>query len=340
MKTRRTLISCDIDFEKDGKQFGFLRLPHSTDDSAYGYIPIPIICIKNGAGPRGFFMAGNHGDEYEGQIALLKLARHLSQSEMKGRIIILPAANLPAVLAGRRNSPVDHKNLNRSFPGDPDGSPTSAIAHYIESVLLPKSDYAIDLHSGGRSLMYMPSALMHRSPDEKRTARALQALKAFGAPIGYIVPEGGDDRKFTSAAERCGIVYLSTELGGGGTVTPESLEVAESGVQRMLEHFGHVQPPPKSNSTPAHSRLMEVGGDDYYVYSADTGLFEPAVDLGANVTEGQIAGTIHFPESPWREPVTLHFRRTGVVLCRRMPSRTNPGDCLFHLGTDYRAQPS
>ena len=62
MTTSTSRISSEIDFDRDGKQIGFLRLPHSVHRSAYGWIPIPIACIRNGDGPRVLLMAGNHGD--------------------------------------------------------------------------------------------------------------------------------------------------------------------------------------------------------------------------------------------------------------------------------------
>ena len=65
-----------------------------------------------------------------------------------------------------------------------------------------------------------------------------------------------------------------------------------------------------------------------------TGVFEPLVELGDMVKEGQPAARIHFPETPWRAPVTAHFLRDGFVLCKRIPGRTARGDCLFHLGSD------
>ena len=73
------------DFDRDGKQHGFIRLPYSVHRSAYGWIPIPVACIKNGDGPRVLLMAGNHGDEYEGQVALGKLIRSLEAEEVCGR---------------------------------------------------------------------------------------------------------------------------------------------------------------------------------------------------------------------------------------------------------------
>ena len=157
--TRKSRITSEISFERDGKQQSFLRLPHSIHRSAYGWIAIPIIVIKNGTGPTVLLTAGNHGDEYEGQLALMKLCRELEPQDVRGRIIMLPATNYPAVIAGLRTSPIDDLNLNRVFPGDADGRPTEAIAHYIESELLSIADFAIDLHSGGSSLMYLPSSL-------------------------------------------------------------------------------------------------------------------------------------------------------------------------------------
>src|SRR5437879_13139080 len=92
----RSRLSPEIDLERDGKQTGFLRLPHSVHRSAYGWIPIPIAQISNtrgnGAGPRILLMAGNHGDEYEGQVALGRLIRPLEPSEVHGHSTILPSA--------------------------------------------------------------------------------------------------------------------------------------------------------------------------------------------------------------------------------------------------------
>ncbi len=79
-----TSIISEVDFDATGKQGGYLRLPHSVHRSAYGWIPIPITCLKNGNGPTLVVMAGNHGDEYEGQIAVANLARSLEARETCG----------------------------------------------------------------------------------------------------------------------------------------------------------------------------------------------------------------------------------------------------------------
>src|SRR4051812_46951152 len=170
-------ISTDVDFDKDGKQVGYLRLPHSVHRSAYGHLAMPIAVIKNGKGPTLLTMSGNHGDEYEGQVANTKLIRRLEARNIKGRVIVLPAANFPAAMAGMRTSPIDEANLNRVFPGDRDGTPTMMIAHFIETVLFQMADVVLDIHSGGSSLLYLPSALVHASEDKKRMSRLLELLQ-------------------------------------------------------------------------------------------------------------------------------------------------------------------
>ena len=76
----------------------------------------------------------------------------MKPEEIQGRVIIVPMANYPAAKAGLRTSPIDEQNLNRIYPGDPDGTPSFMIAHYIESQLFSIADYGLDLHSGGSSL--------------------------------------------------------------------------------------------------------------------------------------------------------------------------------------------
>ena len=201
MTSKISPLRADIDLDAPGKRVGHVRLMYSSHESAYGWIPIPIAVIKGGEGPSVLLTAGNHGDEYEGQIALLKLIRELQPEQVRGRVIILPRMNLPAAAAGRRTSPIDDGNLNRSFPGNPDGTVTQQIAYYVEHVLLPGCDYAFDFHSGGSSLTYIPSALAPRHDDAERMKKVVGLLKAFGAPVSYVsgAPQGGG-RTFTSAS--------------------------------------------------------------------------------------------------------------------------------------------
>lgn len=101
---RTSTVHTSVDFEKNGKQTGFFNIPHSPHDDAWGATRIPISVIKNGTGPTAMLMGGNHGDEYEGPIVLGELIRELDPGTISERLIILPALNLPAVLAGKRTA--------------------------------------------------------------------------------------------------------------------------------------------------------------------------------------------------------------------------------------------
>lgn len=331
---KKSRLICEVDFEKDGKQTGFVRLFHSVHASAYGFIPIPIVVIRNGEGPTAVFVSGNHGDEYEGQIALCNLAGHLDPAKITGRVILLPMANFPAGMAGRRTSPIDEVNLNRAFPGDPNGTVTQQIAYWIESTLLPKADFIADLHSGGSSLSYVPCALMKLSGNEKRDAAQRAMLEAFGAPINYITPGGsgtGQDNTLSGGAERLGIPTIGTELAGSGTVTPAALRVVRRGLANLLVHAG-ILPESERIEIPTPPQFVTVTGPEHFVYAGESGVWEPTVELGQTVTEGQIAARIYTPETPWRAPTVMRFQAGGLVLCKRIPGRTTRGDCLFHLG--------
>jgi predicted deacylase len=332
--TRPSRVGCPLDLESPGKRLGHLRVPHSSNRSAYGWIGVPIGVIVGGEGPTIYLGGGNHGDEYEGPITLLRLFQELEPWRVRGRLIVLPMTNLPAVLAYQRCSPIDGANLNRMFVGDPglDHEPTKAIAHFVEEVLLPLCDAAIDLHSGGRTLDYVPSGLARTGPDDPLRERKLAALRAFGAPVSYLVPPVGNADGFLAAADRKGVLALGTELGGAGTVTPGTLAVARRGVLGFLAHLGALDGVP----APGPTRILEVR-PEHYVWAPRAGLFEPAVVQGAEVEAGAVAGWLFDPDEPEREPLEVRFEAAGLVLCRRPIPLVERGDCLFHLGADLAA---
>jgi len=320
-------ITSEIDLAAPGKQTGYLRLPHSVHRSGYGYLPVPIACVANGTGPTVLLMAGNHGDEYEGQVILSTMIRELEPAEVTGRIIILPMANFPAAQAGLRTSPIDEGNLNRSFPGDPRGTPTQVIAHYIETVLLKEADFLFDLHSGGSSLLYIPTVLapiFENDPDE---ALKREIVDGFGLPHGlwFVRPEVGGYS--SAAAFRQSVCSITTELGGAGTVNSGYTQIAKAGLERALVRIGVLNIP----LTPAGTTPQVFMKEDL-IYAQETGLYEPLAEPGDSVEAGELAALIHYPETPAKEPGEVYFDNAGVVLCKRIPARVVRGDCLFHLG--------
>jgi len=329
-----TRIWSPIDYNREGKQVDCLRLPISTDSSAYGWIPIPVVCIKNGEGPTAVLIGGTHGDEYEGQLAHMRLARKLSETDVTGRVIIVPSLNFPAVEAGRRVSPIDEGNLNRLYPGRAHGTATEMIAHYVTEVLLPMADLVVDLHSGGRSLDYLSCALIRPGKTAQEHENLLELLKIFGAPIAFLTDGsgGGGNTTLPAAAERTGVPVITAELGGGATLNRSGLDLAEQGVLRLLKHIGILRSYDVEEAGAV--RLMDCSSTDLLVYADTDGLFEPLVDLGDEVAEGQLAGLLHSIDRPFNKPDEVRFTCSGMVVCKRFPTLVKRGDCLVELLQD------
>lgn len=328
----KSTIFTDIDFDKDGKQVGFLNLPQSPNHDAWGVVPIPLCVIKNGEGPTVVLEGGNHGDEYEGPITLGHLIRELDPKAIQGRLIIIPAINRPAVAAGQRVSPDDGKNFNRTFPGSPTGTVTEQISHYVDSVLFPMADAFIDLHSGGSSLLLTPSAIIEPAADPAHMKRNIDAVLAFNAPISVVIGNFGDPRTSTATAVRHGLTTVATEMAGGGTVTPEALQICKRGVQNVLAHLGVL--PGKKPEPGRPTRLMQIPGNGHVFAGAD-GVFEPFHPSGAEVRNGEPAGQIHFLTDPGRTPEVLRYRTDGIVYGRRQPGLVKPGNCCVVVVTPF-----
>ena len=223
-------IRTDIDYDKGGKQVSFLAVPNSTNESAYGTVTIPIAVFKNGRGPTMLLTGGVHGDEYEGPVTLMNLVRELLVERIQGRVIVIPCLNLPAVLSGERCSPIDGLNMNRVFPGKRDGSITEVIAHYVCNVLLPMIDIQVDLHSGGKTLEYIPSMNMWSCADLDRRQKTFDAVKAFGAPISLIDQSLDATGILNTIFERHGILNFGPELGGAGRVDKNTIQITKTGI--------------------------------------------------------------------------------------------------------------
>lgn len=323
-----------IDFSHDVRQSDHLAIPYSIDRSPYYQIRIPILRIKNGKGPSILLMAGNHGDEYEGELHLARLMRLLDASKIQGAITILPMANLPAVMAAKRCSPFDGGNLNRAFPGDPVGTPTARLAHFLETELFPAHDVVLDLHSAGTSMAHLPCTLIERQADQARFDRSLDLMRAMGASHAFIADNGPTAPTSMGAAARAGAIGLSGEFGGGGTVTPQTMEFTGAAIDRLLLALGIVVEPVVSRtsiSERAPLQLLSLSRHSQGIYAERRGWFEPAVMLGARVSKGEVAGWYHDLERLDQPEEALHFAEGGIVISHRLHCDSQAGDCLAQV---------
>lgn len=317
-------ITPTIPLDQPGAHHGFLRLPYSRDDSAWGSVMIPISVIHGGEGPTALFSGGNHGDEYEGPIALQELAATLDPGQVTGRVIILPMMNQPAFAAGRRCSPIDGGNMNRSFPGRPDGTVTQKIAHYIASELVPLADVVLDFHSGGRTLDFLPFAAAHILPDKEQEAACMAAMDAFNAPYSMKMLEIDSVGMFDTEVEEQGKVLVTTELGGAGTSTAKSVAVARKGARNLLIHAGILKGEPEV----AESITLNMPDGRCFTFSEANALLEPLVDLGDEVTEGQPIARLWPSDRSGQPALTANAQLSGILTARHVPGLVKMGDCI------------
>jgi N-alpha-acetyl-L-2,4-diaminobutyrate deacetylase len=295
------------------------------------------VVIRNGTGPTVLLTGGVHGDEYEGPIALSELARTLDPAEVQGRVILMPAVNVPAMLADTRLSPVDNRDMNRCFPGNPRGSFSEMLAHYLDAVILPMVDLSVDLHTAGHSGDSIPSTNMHHIADPALMARTLKAAEAFGAPYNVVFAGVDEGATLTSAVEARGILSLGTELGGWGRVNIEGLRIGRRGARNILRHAGVIEGSPETAQRDGSdgTRHMQVGDPRCYSFAPAAGTFEPRNRVGEAVKAGDAAGYLHFVEDIDRPPVEVSYRADGIVWMSAGPGRVARGDTVAVVMDDY-----
>jgi N2-acetyl-L-2,4-diaminobutanoate deacetylase len=322
-------ITPTVPFERDGKHHGFLRLPHSRNESAWGAIMIPICVIRNGAGPTALLTGANHGDEYEGPIALQRLAHEIAPEQIRGRVILVPYMNYPAFRAATRVSPIDQVNLNRAFPGAPGGSATQKIASYFNDTLVPMADIVLDYHSGGKTLDFLPFACAHYLDSVSQQAACMEAVRAFNAPYTLMLREIDAVGMYDTAVEGHGKVFVTTELGGGGTATARSARIATRGARNVLIHAGILD----DELDLGRSVTLDMPGDDCFHFATTEGLIEPLIDLGEPVAEGAPLARIWPADRTGQDPVLYHAQRDGILAARHFPGLIQMGDCLAVVAT-------
>lgn len=317
-------ITPTVDFDQDGVQHGFLKLPYSHDRSAWGSIMIPITVVKNGHGPTAVLTGANHGDEYEGPIALYDLAARIDPKDVNGRIVIVPAFNYPAFQAGTRTSPIDGGNLNRSFPGRGDGTVTEKIADFFQNQMLARADYVLDIHSGGKTLEFIPFAGCHVLQDKRQQQRCVEAMQAFNAPYSLMILEIDSVGMYDTAAEDLGRVFVSTELGGGGTATSRTVGIARKGIENFLKHAGILPGEPEVDPT----INLDMPDDRCYVSCETPGLIEYKVELGDAVEEGDVLAVVHETARTGRPPTPYRAGISGIFTGRHFPGVIGMGDIV------------
>src|ERR1700733_3802590 len=306
MAAASTPVLGGLDLEAPGRQFGRLEVPRSTNASGWSHLFVPIVSIRGGDGPTAIVFGGVHGDEPEGQVAALTLARETRPEDVLGTLIVVPCASPEASRASTRLWP-SGANLNRSFPGAPDGSPDEQLADYITRFLFPRADSVVDMHSGGRTSICPPWSEMHWVEEPEQRRRMAEAMLTWNTDVHFVYIDIAGSGLLVGEAKRQGKIVVSTELGGGGQVTAATHRIARRGLPNVLRHLGVLAGEVASRESLGLGRATLVRATELenYLLAPDSGLWETFVDVGDRVEPGQPVGQLHFIDRPERGPTQV-----------------------------------
>jgi uncharacterized protein len=251
-------------------------------------LEVPLVEITGSEdGPLLTVISGVHGCEYASMDGVRRWTRSLESRDLRGRVRAVPVLNLPAF---RDRTPfvvpVDGKNLNRCFPGNPDGTLSDRLAYAAFTQLITGSDAYIDAHCGDMVEALEPFALYEAGPAE---ARAREMATAYGLP--YVIrQEKGPDRAVSgtssSAANEIGVPAITAESGECGLVQEEAVARHVRGLDAVLALLGMTDAPAGDRPAPTYlSRFL-------WMRCEHAGWWAPTVRPGDSVAEGQTIGTV------------------------------------------------
>jgi predicted deacylase len=326
-------VSCTIDLTAPGKQIGHLAFPKITNTAGWASTFVHIASIANGQGPTVLVLAGNHGDEYEGQVAALRLLQELQPEQISGRVIVIPLLSPTASKANSRNWP-SGANFNRSFPGNPAGPPNEQLADYLTRVLFPLADVVLDMHSGGRSAWFLPCSHMHVVDDPAQRKAMLEGMEAWCSDWHFLYIDVNGSGLLPVEAENQGKLVITTELGGGGRVPAPVHQLAWSGLNNVLRHVGVLEGEVLTRASLGLPPAVILDGrnPDTIVVSPEDGMFEAMLEPGDPVTAGEPVGRLWFIDRPDRPPELLLSPLDGFVVVTKAIPITEQGDCVFVIG--------
>lgn len=326
-------VTCTIDLTAPGKQIGHLRYPRISNNGGWAYDLVPIASIANGDGPTVLVSGGNHGNEYEGQIACLRLIDEIEADQVCGRIIVVPVISREAAWAGTRLWP-SGANFNRSFPGNPNGAPNEQIADYFTRVLFPMADVVIDLHSGGNAFWFLPCSHMHVVDDPVQRKAMLDGMLAWNSDFHFLYIDVNGSGLLPVEAEDQGKTVITTELGGGGRVPAFVHRLAWSGLTNVLRHEGVLKGTVETRASLGLPPAVILDGrnPDNYVNTDEPGFWENLLEPGDSVKAGDPVGRLWFSERPDRSPRVFTAPLDGVLVVARATTPTLAGDSVFVLG--------
>jgi predicted deacylase len=309
------------------KATGFIAVPAGVDAAAR----IPVIVV-NGAkpGPVLALVAGSHGTEYASILALQKLAQAADPAEISGTLIILPLVNVASFAQKVPHlNPVDGKNMNRFYPGKPDGTQTERASWAIGKQVVEKCDYLIDLHGGDLDENLRRYSYWAATGKEAQDAASRAMVLAFG--LDHIILQDfktpvapGGAVTLTRFAAGLGKPCVTAEAGHAGTSDADDVDALIQGCWNVARHLKMVPGTAAPVEHPLWLSRVSVMTSDL------DGVFYPLVGPEAYVSQGMKIGyvTDYFGKKVWDATAPV----AGVVLYIGAVPSLKKGDTIAHIG--------
>lgn len=304
-----------------------------SDGTASTSIPLTIFHGKEN-GPVLGATAGVHGYEYAPILAGQQLIHRIDPQQLKGTVILVQVANLGSFL-GRSpfTNPLDNKNLNRAFPGNPNGSVAERIAHFITEKVIARSDFFMDMHSGDASedlTAYTAYYQNDEFPEASKKGRDMASNMGFDFVVIFkttgksYMEEGNPSLYCSSEAFKRGIPAIDIECGKLGMVEPDLVAKIVDGVESLL---GHLEMMETETLTPEKIQYFPTRT---YISSDQTGFFYPLKHSGDYVSEGMKVGYITnlFGE----KTKDIYATSNGVLLYLLGTPPVKDGETLVAIG--------
>lgn len=290
----------------------------------FGREPGPVLCVTSGV----------HGAEYPGIDANLQLYRTVEPQNLKGTIIGCFLCNYEAFREKTMFvNPLDQKDLNHTFPGDPQGSVTQRMAHVLLTQLVATADYHIDMHSGDSMEYLHPYVFYHKNPAGRSHVDEASRRMASAYGLDYIAAtqldgNGDSDRgNFYSSASEAGIPSIQPELGGMGLADAADTSLHYQGLLNVLALLHMYQP---SGTTVNHNQ-RELAGF-YRLKASYSGVYHRLVSPGQQFQRGEKLAIITDCHGQ-KELECFTAPENGVVLWTMGCLAAKQGDTLLALGS-------
>lgn len=268
---------------------GFLEVPAGADSGTR----IPITIIRGAVPGRTLaLIGGTHGSEVAPILALQRVRAMVDPGQLRGTLLIVHVANMPSFL-GRTiyYSPVDRKNLNRVYPGNPAGTVSERIAHRITTEIIERADYLVDMHAGDGNESLRPYTYWNKlGLDARVDSVARQMALAWGNDHIIVDTTRTRDRERSlytqNTAHVRGKPALTTENGYLGLPEPDMIERNVQGALRLLRFLGMLPGPVELTGAPVWLAPYQV------LTSPETGVWHPRVERGHTVSRGAVIGLL------------------------------------------------